>query len=597
MYSSLSRQTWALCLLSLIAVLTPNASLSAPSLWNVSITPGGENSQIALGADISSGGGGQMTLRVNWGDGTQGAITYANTETNFLVGHYYEDDDPSGTAGDIYTVSVTLSNNTGSVTTNLGVLITNVPPRLTLSINSPIEIEAPATLRGLEITEFPVGAGTAPNGITLGPDGNIWFTETGSNRVSRITTNGVITHFNISGPGRGLVGIAPGSDGRLWFCASTSSSGGDGKIGAITTAGVATMYAIPRLGTEPIKTPQYITRGGGLNNWYSDLSYRIGRVSPSGVITQFVHQAGVNPWGIAYGADNNIWFTAYFSDTVNRQRLSDGATTSYQLDNLASPALMTRGPDGAVWFTEFQAGKIGRITTNGVLTEAFVGRSQPYGICTGLDGAIWFTERRQNSSNSIARLTVGGQLSRYQVNLSSDPAEICAGPDGALWFTMPGRDRIGRLRYTTYGNVVLSANLNDPGYLDTHVVSVNWGDGSAVETLNLPAGIDSIHLAHTYSGSQPFYVVTVGATDDDVGSSQASTIVVVNAIRFTSATRSGTEVRLKGTGANGRTITIESSTDMLNWSTAGTVNSVSNQFEFVQPGASGTKRFYRGKLP
>jgi len=562
--------------------------------------PAGENTVFALSGDISSGGGGQMTLRVNWGDGSEGVLTYTNTATNFAVGHYYEDDNPTGTSADVYNLSVTLSNNTGSVTTNLGGLVTNIPPRLVLSINSPIEIGAPATLQGAEITEFPVGDGAFPQGITAGPDGNIWFTETGSNRVGRITTNGVITHFNVGGIGRGFVGIAPGSDGRLWFCASGSTdSFQDGKIYAITTAGVSTMYNIPRAGTEPSKSPQYITRGGGANDWYADTSYRIGRVTPSGVITQYVHQAGVNPWGVTLGADNNVWFTAFFSDTVNRLRLSDGVTTSYPLENLASPALMTRGPDGAVWFTEFQAGRIGRITTNGVLTTNSVGRGQPYGICAGPDGAIWFTERRQNSSNSIARLTVDGkQVTRYQLNLSSDPAEICTGPDGALWFSMPGRDRIGRLRFTTFGNVVLHANLNDPGYLDTHVVSVNWGDGSGPETLNLPAGIDSIHLAHTYSGAREFYVVTVGATDDDQGSSQASTIVAVNAIRFTSVDRqSNGDVHLEGMGANGKTITIESSPDLANWSTVGTVTSVSNDFQFVHPGAAGTKRFYRGRWP
>jgi len=593
MYPSLSRQTWAVCLLSLIGFLPPFSSQSAPSLQNVNVTSGGENSVSVLSANLNNGGGGVMTFRINWGDGTP-IETFSYPATSPAISnhfHYYEDDNPSITPGDLYTLSLNLSNSLGQFTTNLAVAVTNVPPRLSLNINSPIEVGAPATLRGMEITEFPVlSRESYPHGITVGGDGNLWFTETWSNRVGRITTNGVVTEFPVGGGARSLQGIAPGGDNRLWFCAYDS-----GQIGAITTAGVSTMYTIPRQAGEPSKLPQYIIRGGGANMWYSDLGYRLGRITPTGVVTQQVFPGGTNPWGIALGYDNNIWFTDYFNDQVVRYRLSDDTTNGYRLDALASPTLMTRGPDNALWFTQFQAGKIGRITTNGVLTEAFVARSLPYGITTGPDGAIWFTEKR---SNSIARLTVDGQLSRYHLAIFSDPTEIITGPDGALWFTISQRDRIGRLSFTTAGNVVLSGSLNDPGYLDSHIVQINWGDGSPVQMLNLAPGIASFHVAHTYSGSLPTYFITASAVDDDSGHSLASTVVVVNAIRFNSVTRSGTgDVRLRGVGANGRTITIESSTDLLNWSSVGTVNSVSNAFEFMHPGASGIKRFYRGKLP
>jgi virginiamycin B lyase len=557
----------------------------------------------ALSGDVGSGGGGQMTLSVNWGDGTTGVLSYTNTTTNFLVGHYYEDDDPSNTPSDLYIITVTLTNTAGSVSTNLGVVVTNVPPRLTLKVNSPIDAGAPATLRGLEITEFALPfRGSAPHGITIGPDNNIWFTETASNRIGRITTNGVITEFPIGGSQKGPKGIATGSDNRLWFCAYNT-----GQIGAMTTNGVVTMYTIPRLASEPLKSPQYIVRGSGLNMFYTDLSYRIGRVSPTGVFTQYVHQAGVNPWGLALGADNNIWFTAYFSDTVSRLRLPNGPTTSYPLQTLATPTMMTRGPDQAVWFTQLGAGtnvpgKIARITTNGVITETVVGYTGPYGICTGPDGAMWFTEQRRET-NSIGRLTPDGQLSRYALATSSYVTEIITGPDSALWFTLSGRDRIGRLRYTTNGNVVLSGELNgpgylDPGYLDTHFVQINWGDGTPVQTVSLAAGIMGFHVPHTYTGTQPLYFITVGVTDDDGGSGHASTVVVVNAVQFTSITRLGNgDVRLNGVGPTGKLFTIESSTDLQNWSSVGTVNTPTNAFQFIHPGAPGTARFYRGKLP
>lgn len=593
MYSSGRLQTLGVRLLSVVVCLVPFLARSAPSLRNVNITPGGENDISFLTADLRNGGGGSpMTFRINWGDGTPVEVHSYPAASPSISNHwhYYEDDNPTGTAGDVYTLSLSLSNNVGLFTTNVPVVITNVPPRLVLNVTSPIEPGSPATWRGLEIQEFPVPPGSFPQGIAAGPDGNIWFTETGANRVGKITTNGVVTQYPVGGGARDLVGIAAGSDNRLWFCAYSS-----GQIGAITTNGVATLYTIPRIASEPLKSPQYIIRGAGANMWYSDLSYRIGRITPAGVITQYVHQAGVNPWGLALGFDNNIWFTDYFSDTVNRLRPSDGVTTSYFTETLAVPTLMTRGPDSALYFTLMQAGKIGRMTTNGALSSIFVGRSLPYGITTGPDGAIWFTEKR---SNTIARLTLDGQLSRYELSVFSDPREIVTGPDGALWFTAFLRDRIGRIRYTTFGNVLLSGNLNDPGYFDPHTVQIDWRDGSPIQTLNLAAGIASFHVTHQYSGSQGSYPINVTVTDDDTGVSSASAVVAVNAIRFSSITRSTAgEVRLKGTGASGRSITIEMSTDLQNWSSVGTVNSVSNAFEFVHPGSGGPTRFYRGKLP
>ncbi|MGH8556631.1 MAG: hypothetical protein ACRESZ_04040 [Methylococcales bacterium] len=43
------------------------------------------------------------------------------------------------------------------------------------------------------VTEFSVGitAGAAPEGITAGPDGNLWFTGSGIDSIGRITTGAV----------------------------------------------------------------------------------------------------------------------------------------------------------------------------------------------------------------------------------------------------------------------------------------------------------------------------------------------------------------------------------------------------------------------
>jgi virginiamycin B lyase len=97
-----------------------------------------------------------------------------------------------------------------------------------------------------------------------------------------------------------------------------------------------------------------------------------------------------------------------------------------------TPINITAGPDGALWFTENAANKIGRITTDGVISEFTIptADSSPFFITTGPDGAVWFTEAASSS------ITTAGVISEFPIpTANSSPAGITAGPDGALWFT------------------------------------------------------------------------------------------------------------------------------------------------------------------
>ena len=72
-----------------------------------------------------------------------------------------------------------------------------------------------------------------------------------------------------------------------------------------------------------------------------------------------------------------------------------GAITEYPIPtNNSLPIGITVGPDGALWFAEHQAGKIGRITTSGTITEPdkLTGPAHfPLFLVTGSDGNLWAT--------------------------------------------------------------------------------------------------------------------------------------------------------------------------------------------------------------
>ena len=58
----------------------------------------------------------------------------------------------------------------------------------------------------------------------------------------------------------------------------------------------------------------------------------------------------------------------------------------------------------------------------------------------------------------------------------------------------------------------LAASLTDPGWLDAHLVTIDWGDG-LTETLSLEPGMLEFGAAHTYATSG-VYTIVVTASDD-----------------------------------------------------------------------------------
>src|SRR5208283_5170164 len=94
------------------------------------------------------------------------------------------------------------------------------------------------------VEEFAVGGGR--DGITAGPDGNVWFTEYDGNNIGFITPgalNPTITEFHLPNCGVscavGPTGITLGPDGNLWFTEYIRN-----RIGRITSSGTITEFPV-----------------------------------------------------------------------------------------------------------------------------------------------------------------------------------------------------------------------------------------------------------------------------------------------------------------------------------------------------------------
>lgn len=146
---------------------------------------------------------------------------------------------------------------------------------------------------------------------------------------------------------------------------------------------------------------------------------------------------------------------------------------------------IVEGPDGALWFAEFLANKIGRITPAGQLSEfPLPNQHAPEYIVVGPDGNLWFTE---SLPGRIGRITPAGNLTEFQPPTPGDGYDpdiegIVPGPDGALWFTEgQGANSIGRI--TTSGQIRIFTIPSPP--MQRTVISDD-GNGAHGSTETVP---------------------------------------------------------------------------------------------------------------
>ena len=233
------------------------------------------------------------------------------------------------------------------------------------------------------VTQYTAPFGEASS-IATGPDGALWVAQWTANKIGHMTTAGVWTDFSPPTASSGPQTIVAGPDGAMWFTERA------GKIGRITTAGVVTAeYPIPTASGQP----EGLTVGPDGAFWFTETdSRKIGRMTTAGVVTnEYLVPNGHVPSNIVSGPDGNLWFTE--SGGIGRITTS-GVITEFPLPAGTGLISIAAGPDGNLWFPEFYNEKIGRITPAGEITEFTIptSNSGPYGITTGPDGNLWFTE-------------------------------------------------------------------------------------------------------------------------------------------------------------------------------------------------------------
>src|SRR5918995_7379758 len=208
---------------------------------------------------------------------------------------------------------------------------------LGIAIVAALAVALGATLSAAQAA--PVGAlkqfrvptdNSEPRHITVGSDGNLWFTEgaefftpdadpdmggTFHNQIGRITPTGEITEFRVEGCQCIMNDIVQGPNNILYF--TTNNAG----LGRITTSGEVLDVVAP---VDEQGNPITSAIGNGIaahgnDVWYTDHNnnslwrYSVDPENPnSGEFTQYpLPTPGANPFDVAVDGNGIVWFTEF----------------------------------------------------------------------------------------------------------------------------------------------------------------------------------------------------------------------------------------------------------------------------------------------
>ena len=391
-----------------------------------------------------------------------------------------------------------------------------------------------------------------PLGIVSGPDGNLWFTESAGNRVGQITTAGVVSEFVLPIPIWGADqnklfnnpnGISVGPDGNLWFTTTC-------RIGRITTSGTLTMfYEGPNQDCEATDNvvpslPQQIVGGADGNLWFTEATNGstthaayVGRITPAGALSLFQIPGGNSdslPSSIARGpsADpSGVWFSI-----ANYPAIAEGALGRIDTTQADAHAISMSGTTVSLVEGKKFSGTLASFTDadhttkagqyaatvewgDGTTSAASVTGTNPFTV----NGSHVYAEEGYYDTIRVSVTDRDG----YVATLGDASSTLYPGFGQTLYAADAPLSATGKsltLQGTSVSGAVASfSDADGGGTLSDYTATIDWGDGSSSSgTLGSSAKRFVVNGSHTYA-TQGTYTVTVTVSDQGGSTAVATT--------------------------------------------------------------------------
>ncbi len=284
-----------------------------------------------------------------------------------------------------------------------------------------------------------------PHDPALAPDGALWFTEQGANKLGRLDpATGKITEFPLKTSHSGPHGLVADREGDIWYTGNYAA-----LIGKLDPrAGKVSEYPMPDPAAHDPHTPVFDAQG---ILWFTvQQGNMVGRLdSATGKIElRMVPTPNAVPYGMAVNSKGVPVFCEFGTNKLGQINPKTMEITEFILPEGARPRRLAIAADDRVYYSDFERGYLGLFdpATRRVKEWPSPGgpNSEPYGIAITRDGMVWYSEAGVKPNTIVrfdpntqrfagAPIPSGGGVVRNMV----------ATPDGRLYIACSGVNKIG----------------------------------------------------------------------------------------------------------------------------------------------------------
>lgn len=229
-----------------------------------------------------------------------------------------------------------------------------------------------------------------PLGLASDADGSAWFTDSRMRAISRLSSDGTLTSFDLATPVARLGRLAVGPDGAVWFAEPTTVSVTRLKAGVFTRHAVAPVAGAGEGSAGPFGVA--VDASGAV--WATlPQDNKLVRITATGDIIAFeLPTRHSGPGDIAVDARDNVWVLEQAANRIARFTAGRFEELPIPTPNAGITGLAV-APDGSVWFAELRGHKLGRVR-GGEIKEFTLPRAEarPIGVAVDAANNVWYAD-------------------------------------------------------------------------------------------------------------------------------------------------------------------------------------------------------------
>lgn len=251
-----------------------------------------------------------------------------------------------------------------------------------------------------KVEEIPLGKGSAPHGVIIGPDHAVWITDSGLNAIVRID------------PMRRNI--------KSW--------------------------ALPKEAANAnLNTASFDLKG---RIWFTGQSGFYGRLDPAtGEMKVWRAPRGIGPYGITTTPAGEVYYASLAGNHIAHINTESGEATVIEPPTANQGARrIWSDSKGRLWVSYWNTGQVGRYdpATKSWREWKLPGEAQTYAVWVDEQDKVWLTDF---ASNALVRFDpVSEAFQRFSSNREGARVRQLAGRKGEVWGAESGNDRLVRIR-------------------------------------------------------------------------------------------------------------------------------------------------------